>query len=145
LVCGAGGAARGVVYALKKAGAKIFIANRTYKNAARLAKKFNVEVLRENEISNFISNADFIVNASACGMKVSDVLPFKCEKLKSAAVIYDLIYNKETPFKKLAEKFKAEYFSGLGMLIRQGAYSFKIWTGKFPGLKSAEKLLAGLK
>ena len=56
-------------------------------------------------------------------------------------VFYDIIYNKETPFKKFAAKNKIKYFSGEGMLIYQGAVSFDKWTGIFPDTKKTLPLI----
>jgi shikimate dehydrogenase len=74
-------------------------------------------------------------------MKKTDVLPFKADKIKSSLIIYDLIYNKATPFTKLAENKGLKIFTGVGMLIWQGACGFKIWTGKYPEIEVAERLL----
>jgi len=143
-VYGAGGAAKAVIYALKINGAKkITAANRTREKAAELAKKFKISAANEKQIPNALLEADIIVNASSCGMDKKDVLPFKAQKPKKTAVVYDLIYNKNTPFKKFAKVFGLKYFSAEGMLIRQGAEAFKIWTGKQPDIETAQKALRG--
>jgi shikimate dehydrogenase len=142
LVIGAGGGARAIVYALKKSKAKnIYIANRTLKNAEQLAEIFKIEVVDINKVGEVLSMTDLLVNTSACGMKKADVLPFKTDKIKSSLIIYDLIYNKVTPFTKLAKNKGLKIFTGVGMLIRQGACGFKIWTGKYPDIEIAERLL----
>lgn len=141
-IYGAGGASRAVIYAVKNAEAKkIYITNRTYKKAEKLAKHFRIESVQEENAAEIMSKADLIINTSACGMKKSDVLPFKAGTLKKTAVVYDLIYNKKTPFTKLAKENRIEYYSGEGMLINQGAHAFKIWTGIYPNTKSTLKLL----
>ncbi|AKL98606.1 shikimate dehydrogenase [Endomicrobium proavitum] len=142
LIYGAGGAAKAVAYALSLSGAKnVFITNRTHKTAEKLADIFKIKAIAAANIQNALTDADLIVNASACGMKKNDVLPFNAEKIKPAAIIYDLIYNKNTPFAKLAKEKKLKYFTGDGMLVNQGAQAFKIWTGIYPNAKSALKLL----
>lgn len=142
LVFGAGGAARAVVYALKNSGAaKIYISNRTFENAKKIAKFFKVTALPVSEISKVLQDSDLLINASACGMKKRDALPFKTGILNKNIIIYDLIYNKLTPFAKLAKENSLKYFTGEGMLINQGAYGFKIWTGIYPDTKKALKLL----
>jgi shikimate dehydrogenase len=142
LVIGAGGGARAIVYALKESKAKnIYIANRTLKNAEELAEIFKIKAVDINKIGEVLSSVDLLVNTSACGMKKIDILPFKVDKIKSSLIIYDLIYNKLTPFTKLAGNKRLKIFTGVGMLIRQGACGFKIWTGKYPDIKIAERLL----
>jgi shikimate dehydrogenase len=141
LVIGAGGGARAIVYALKESKAKnIYIANRTLKNAEQLAKMFKIKAVDINKVEEMLPDVDMLVNTSACGMKKTDVLPFKVFKVKNDLIVYDLIYNNVTPFKKLAEDKGLKIFMGVGMLIRQGACGFKIWTGKYPDIEIAEQL-----
>jgi len=138
-VFGAGGAARAVLHAVK--GAKeAYVANIIPGTAEKLAKEFKVKAAALAQAPEIIKKADLIINASACGMSKSDSLPFKAGCVNKNAVIYDLIYNKVTPFVKLAQKKRVKFFTGEGMLIRQGADSFKIWTGIYPDVKSALKL-----
>ncbi|MDR1941054.1 MAG: shikimate dehydrogenase [Endomicrobium sp.] len=141
-VYGAGGAAKAVIYALKKAGAKkISAANRTFAKAQSIARRFKVGAVKNAEIAEAISQADLIVNASSCGMNKTDALPFKPSSVKKDAIVYDLIYNKQTPFKIFAKRYNLKFFSGEGMLARQGAQAFKIWTGIYPDTKKASRLL----
>jgi len=149
LLYGAGGAARAIAYALttgcgKNRSKKIFVADIMHEAAIELSKTFKLTVIDDNKIHGILHNIDLIVNASACGMEKSHVLPFTVEKINAKAVVYDLIYNKVTPFGKLAKAKKLKYFTGEGMLVRQGAHSFKIWTGINPDAKSALKLLKNL-
>jgi len=142
---GAGGAAKAAAYALKKDGAeKIYIANRTFKKAQKLADIFGLTAVKKENTAEIASAAHIIVNASSCGMNKSDVLPFSAKPKNKKAVVYDLIYNKNTPFKAFAKKFNLKYFSGEGMLVRQGAAAFKIWTGIYPDVEKAGKLLKSL-
>ncbi|MDR1721396.1 MAG: shikimate dehydrogenase [Endomicrobium sp.] len=142
LVVGAGGAARAVMYALKNSGAEnIYITNRTFENAQRLAKIFKAKALDIGKSEKFLQEIDLLVNASSCGLKKTDVLPFNAVKVKSDLIIYDLVCSKATPFARLAEDRKLKIFTGEGMLIRQGASAFEIWTGKYPDIKAAEKFL----
>jgi len=142
LVIGAGGAARAVLYALKNSGAEnIYIASRTLKNAQRLARAFGAEVLDINKVQDLLAGIDLLVNASSCGLKKTDVLPFGVAEVKSSLVVYDLICSRTTPFARFGEDKKLKVFTGEGMLIRQGACAFEIWTGKYPDVKAAEELL----
>ena len=138
LVVGAGGAAKAILYALTKLRVKkIFLTSRTFDKAKLVAKKYKkISVIDINKISaNFLENIDCLVNCSTCGMRKEDKLPFSIKDFNKKIVFYDIIYNKETPFKKFAAKNKIKYFSGEGMLIYQGAVSFEKWTNVFPDTK----------
>jgi shikimate dehydrogenase len=142
LVIGAGGGARAIIYALKNSEVgSIYIANRTLKNAQQLASIFGLKVFDISEVEELLPEIDLLINTSSCGLKESDVLPFNVVKVKSSLIIYDLIFNKMTPFVKLAKRKKLKIFTGDGMLVRQGACGFKIWTGKYPDIEFAEAVL----
>jgi shikimate dehydrogenase len=142
LVVGTGGAARAVVYALKNNKVKnIYIINRTLAKAEDLAKTFRVKSIGMHNVSQVLPQIDLLVNCSSCGMKQDDVLPFAADIVKEGLIVYDLIYNKETPFVKFAKSKNLKILTGEGMLIQQGAVAFEIWTGKYPNMKIAEKLL----
>jgi shikimate dehydrogenase len=136
LLLGAGGAARGVAYALAKEGADlIYIANRTHGRAVELAaiiSKFTDSVgISLDEIDSVMTEVDFIVNTTSAGMypKV-DVLPMPMDSIGSRHLVSDLIYNPRiTRFLKMAEARGARIHGGLGMFIYQGAFAFEYWTG----------------
>lgn len=143
LIFGAGGAARGlaVQIALEKP-ATILIANRTLSRAESLVKYLKEKIgfdasvlpLKNETIRDYIKNSHIIINATSIGMKEKDPPLFSCELLSSRNLVCDIVYNPlKTPLLKKAEQMGARVLDGLGMLIYQGALSFKIWTGKeFP-------------
>ena len=144
LVIGAGGAAKAILYALTKLKVKkIYLTTRTFEKAKLVAKKYqNISVTDINKISeNFLQDMDCLINCSTCGMKKGDKLPFAIKDFNKNMIFYDIIYNKETPFKKFAAKNKIKYFSGEGMLIYQAAVSFYRWTNIFPDTKETFKIL----
>ena len=144
LVIGAGGAAKAILYALTKLKAKkVYLTSRTFAKAKLVAKKHKkVSVIDINKFSaDFLNDIDCLVNCSTFGMKKDDKLPFIVKEFNKKIVFYDIIYNKETPFKKFAAKNKIKYFSGEGMLIYQGAVSFEKWTNIFPDTKNTLNLI----
>ena len=145
-VLGAGGACKAVLYSLNKIGVKkIFLCSRTYEKVKKLSKLYKniIPVKIENIGDDFFCNIDGFVNTSTCGMKQTDKIPFNIVNYNKNIVFYDLIYNKKTPFKVFALKNKLKYFSGEGMLIRQGAAAFKLWTFKTPNIDSVQKFFRG--
>ncbi len=144
LVIGAGGAAKAILYALTKLKVKkLYLTSRTFDKAKFISKQYkNIFVIDINKISaSFLKDIDCLVNCSTCGMKKRDKLPFAIKEFNKDIIFYDIIYNKETPFKKFAAKNKIKYFSGEEMLIYQGAVSFDKWTGIFPDTKKTLSLV----
>ena len=128
LVLGAGGTARAVVYALKRAGAEVYIWNRTPSKAQKLAQTFGVEAVKDlTDIGDF----EIVVNTTSVGLKEDDPPLFDYEKIQPHQVVYDVIYR-QTPLVKTALRKGAKAQNGLKMLLYQGVESFKIWTGKEP-------------
>ncbi|MNI03778.1 Shikimate dehydrogenase [compost metagenome] len=136
LMLGAGGAARGVAYALAKDGVeRIYIANRTKSRAIELAAsicKFTDAVgMSLEEIEHVAADVDLIVNTTSAGMHPHiHALPMPAEYIRPKHLVSDLIYNPRiTRFLKEAEAVGARIHGGLGMFIYQGAYAFEYWTG----------------
>lgn len=137
LLLGAGGAARGIVYALAKEGVdSIVIANRTEKRARDLAKDMSVYVKTEgigqDAIKDVMDGTQLVINTTAAGMHPNvDELPMDPSLLRPGLLVSDLVYNPRiTAFLKRAEEAGAQIHGGLGMFIYQGAYAFEYWTGR---------------
>ncbi|MFH0792714.1 MAG: shikimate dehydrogenase [bacterium] len=153
LLIGAGGAARAVGYALASGGAaKVTIVNRTAQRAYNLAvflrsvarKNLTVQIVEPGEASlaEEIAQADLVVNATSLGLKVSDPVPISLRGLRPKTLVFDTIYNpSQTRLLKAARAKGCKTCNGLGMLARQGAASFKIWTGRDPDLSLMMKTL----
>lgn len=136
LLLGAGGAARGVAYALAKEGAGcIYIANRTKERALELAGTIsaytNAIGLGMDELEQVVDQVQFVLNTTSAGMHPHvDELPLPISLLRSHHLVSDLIYNPRiTRFLREAEALGARIHGGLGMFIYQGAFAFEYWTG----------------
>lgn len=135
LILGAGGAAKGVLLPLLKAGLEITLYNRTAEKAVSLAEKFakfgkiQTACMEDLEQQSF----DLIINATSLGLQGKYVeLP---QSLMASARIYDMQYavDMKTPFINYAKSCgAAEYQDGLGMLVGQAAFAFELWEGAFP-------------
>ena len=143
LVLGAGGAARGVSFALAFAHAsKIFIHNRTRERTTGLAYYLS-EAFPQMAIAPFFDFAelknekvDLVVNATSCGMKGNEAPPMDLHVFNSKVSVYDLVYSpNETLFLKEAKKLGLPLANGLGMLVNQGALAFELWTGQKEGVR----------
>lgn len=136
LLLGAGGAARGVAYALAKEGAgRIYIANRTKERALELADTISSYTeaigLGMDELGHVVDEVEFVLNTTSAGMHPHvDELPLPLELLRSHHLVSDLIYNPRiTRFLREAEARGGRIHGGLGMFIYQGAFAFEYWTG----------------
>jgi shikimate dehydrogenase len=135
VVLGAGGAARAVVRAsgdLKAA--QVTVVARDIERAERLVSlASDVAVEGWDRASAAAMGADVIVNATPVGAKGDDPLPD--HRWRPEQVALDLLYLPPiTPFMERARAAGAESWGGLGMLVRQAAASFRIWTGQDPPL-----------
>lgn len=136
---GAGGAARGIAFALAEEADEICIVNRTLQSAANLAdlihQRFNSRVfayaLSPLTIKATVAEADLLINASSVGMKPNESqTPVPRRWLKKELAVMDIVYNPvETKLARDAKAMGAKVVSGVEMLIYQGAASFEIWTG----------------
>jgi shikimate dehydrogenase len=130
LVLGAGGAGRAAAWALKGAGAaEVSVWNRTPERAARLAADLGLRHATR------AGRADLIVNATSVGLEPID----EADAVEAAGLagaepperFVDLVYGVEpTPLCAWAARAGAHVVDGLEVLVRQGARSFAIWTGR---------------
>ncbi|MFA5105052.1 MAG: shikimate dehydrogenase [Candidatus Margulisiibacteriota bacterium] len=147
LLLGAGGAAKAVAVALcKEEISEIAIKDIDTPKASAMAEslkkhfKNRVFVLSDdNALKQFMVNCDCIVNATPIGMYPKiDASPIKEDApLREGQIVFDLVYNPaETKFAKMAAEKGAKAFTGLGMLVRQGAAAFELFTEKVPPVKT---------
>ncbi len=137
VVIGAGGAARGILWAMAQENpAAIKLANRTESKAYELAAAFSPDLrissIPWSELRETCSSADVVINTTSVGMSPNvDALPIDPSWLKRGSVASDLIYNPlKTAFLRQAEQLGCRIHGGLGMFIYQGAYAFEYWTSQ---------------
>ena len=144
LICGAGGAASGIILPLLKENpSTLVISNRTVQKAYKLQDQFssfnNIIVANDNmDIAK--REFDLVINATSTSL-IGKSLILPRNIFASGSLAYDLMYsNKQTPFLKFAQKEGAEYLSdGTGMLVEQAAESFFLWRGIRPKTKEIIK------
>lgn len=137
-VLGAGGAARGVIYALAlEKPERISILNRTAERAEALASDLRKHGLGDitgsgmEEAAAVLASADIVINTTAAGMHPHiDDVPVNPELIREGAAVSDLIYNPlETRFLREARLRGCVVHGGLGMFVYQGAVAFEHWLG----------------
>jgi len=122
-LCGAGGAASAIAFALSAAGvSEITIANRTTHHAAQLVQRL---LLSNPEIqvrvgSTDPSGHDVVINATTVGMKESDPLPLDGGKLRENQVVAEIIMlPAETRLLSFAKSLGCKVHYGAPMLDAQ--------------------------
>ncbi len=141
-VIGAGGAARGVVYAcaIREEVDEIVVINRTLRKAEEIADELSLytgtiitsKPAKEEVFREVIPSAGLVINTTSVGMEPNiDATPVPCpEVFHEGQVVCDIVYNpRVTRFLRDAEVHGAKTIGGLAMLAFQGARSLSLWTG----------------
>ncbi|MBQ0138663.1 MAG: shikimate dehydrogenase [Kurthia sp.] len=150
LIIGAGGAARGIAFALEASGYEdITICNRTVEKATSICEELtqSAHSLSLQQASECLDQFSIIIQTTPAGLKNSNFdLPFSIKKLNSKAIVADIVYNPiMTPLLQAASEQGATVVSGLGMFVHQGALAFSYWTGQNPDIVAVkEQLLENL-
>ena len=136
VVLGAGGAARAAVVALKAAGAKAGVLNRTRTRAENLAAELGAAVVDVTALNQ----AALVVNALSVRPDLDMSL------FRDDAVLMDMTYRPlTTPFLEQGRARGLVTVDGLAMLIGQARPSFRALFGlEPPGLDIRAKVLAAL-
>jgi shikimate dehydrogenase len=129
LVLGAGGSARAAAYALRGAGAEVFVWNRGAERARRLAADLGVTAVATPRA------AEVLVNCTSVGLhdpaETFKEIPVNADDLGEYACVVDLVYRDGgTELLRQAERRGSRCVDGLEILVRQGARSFQIWAGR---------------
>ena len=144
VVVGAGGAARAVVFGLLWSGTEqILVLNRTPERANDLvadlsqrpgaAAKLRALPLTPETLVESARTASLLVQATTVGMwpQVDDSVWPGGVPIPPHLTVSDLVYNPlETRLLRLARQSGARAIDGLGMLVRQGALAFDMWTNQ---------------
>ena len=136
MVLGAGGAARGIVYALAQEEPKnIVIVNRSEDKALQMVEEWksivNITALAMDQVQSLMPAMDVVINTTSIGMHphVSQSV-IDPEIIPAGIIVSDLIYNPlTTELLKKSQERGCIIHGGLGMFVNQGAYALEYWTG----------------
>ena len=150
-ILGAGGSARAVAYGLASAGGRVHVFGRRPDQARQLAAEIGPHLtdgqirghpwssLKEMSQRDASSQAiNLIVNSTPLGMTPNvDASPWpEGLSFPGNSFVYDLIYSPaETRLMRQARAAGCRTANGLGMLVRQGAQAFQLWTGLEPDIR----------
>jgi shikimate dehydrogenase len=143
LVIGAGGAARGIVFALKRAGfAHVTVTNRTFRRAEELANATGSSAMTLKAAELALGQFNILIQTTSVGLAKDEGLPLSLEGAAAGSLAADIIYNPlQTPFLKAAKEKDCKILNGVGMFVYQGAIAFEKWTGVSP---DTEKMIETL-
>ena len=146
LILGAGGAARGIIPSIiEKKPAKLKVANRTESKALLLREDLKEKVYQKEKNTIFEAgdlsddfllddSYDLVINSTSISTQAGESIGLPKALFEGTKLAYDLFYSaKKTAFMQDALAAGAEKVSdGWGMLVEQGAESFRLWTNLIP-------------
>ncbi len=146
LILGAGGAARGIIPSIiENNPSKLKIANRTENKARRLKEDLEGKVDLKGKSLIFEAGGladdflladsyDLVINSTSISTQAGESIGLPKALFTGTKLAYDLFYSaKKTAFMQDALAAGAEKVSdGWGMLVEQGAESFRLWTNLIP-------------
>jgi len=140
VVVGAGGAAAAILHAALDAGAgSVTVANRTFERGVKLCEtaaetagiSVPVRAISLKDLESWQDEVNLVVNATSLGWRPDDPVPVPAGFLREGMSVLDTCYNPGgTPLLEESRRCGLPCTDGLGMLVYQGAASFKIWTGR---------------
>lgn len=133
-ILGNGGAAKAIAYALLEKNVELTIVSRKESKGKDLAEKLS-EFFKENppKVVTFEAfqskEPHIILNTTPVGMHPNtEETPLPNAQFRKEQFVYDIIYTpKETRLLKEAKLAGTQTLNGEGMLIHQGAASFRLW------------------
>jgi len=127
LILGAGGTAKAIATILEEKNIDVTVLNRS-KNRLDYFRKNNIKAYSwdDFEIASFV----LIINTTSAGLS-DDVLPLDknllTKLMQKSKFAFDVIYNKQTPFLKLASQNSLTCKDGADMLLFQGVLAFNLF------------------
>lgn len=134
VILGAGGAARGIAFALAEEGMRLEIRNRTPAKAKKLAEDLADLAAEVSwgglEEGAWLKEVDLVVQTTSVGLH-HEAYPLSLRGIAKETLVVDIIFNPwETFFLKEAKELGCRTLNGLDMLLYQGALAWEFWFGK---------------
>jgi shikimate dehydrogenase len=147
LVIGAGGAARAVVYGLKREGALVTLSNRSTERGEALAGTFQCDFIPLADLSRSAGKQFFniVVQCTPVGLMGKEAVSIVPESFfQPGQVVMDTVYRPLwTPFLLAARKIGCTVVNGLEMLLYQGVAQLEWWLGKQIPEKEGVQVMKG--
>lgn len=139
VILGAGGAARGIVAALRhKKPQRLTLVNRTQRKAEEIISGLsltNASATGWQSLTTALAEATLLVNCTSLGMTGNPPLTLDLAPLPSSAAVCDIVYRPlVTPLLAAAGQRGNPAAEGLSMLLHQGRLGFRHWFGTDPAV-----------
>lgn len=147
VLIGAGGAARAIAFNVHRAGAQLTVLNRAEEIdlARSLGEAIGCPWGDFSQLNQSVSESDIVIHTTPVGMANS---PFagKClvpaGLLREGMTVMDIVTSpRKTPLLEEAEKRGCQVVYGDRMLLWQGVYKFKLYTGVEPPVEVMERAM----
>ncbi len=135
VVLGAGGAGKAAVYALRKAGAKVYWANRTLSKVMAAADAYGALPLPLTAVAACVADSRLVVNTLPAPAEC-----LKGVKLQSKHVVLEADYATR-PLYGEALAAGAKYIGGLWWLLYQAIPAYALFTGEQPDMAAMKQYL----
>ncbi len=140
VLLGAGGAARGIAYALARSGTReMVVLNRSLARARSIARDLSKGFprlalahgdLTPLKIKEKLVGADLVVQCTSLGLH-GEWTDFPVEAVEKSTCFADIVYRRgATGLVRALKKRGVPAIDGLPMLAHQAARSFALWTGR---------------
>ncbi len=154
MILGCGGTGRALALTCAQAGASaLLLANRTFSRAESVAlavrdafPAVTVQSLDADRSAWALASreCDLIVHTTSQGLRVGESSLLPASAFRPGQWLFDAVYTaRHTPVMMAALERGARTVNGLGMLLHQGAESFRIWTGREPDIEAMRAVLVG--
>ena len=147
---GAGGAARAIAHSVHRAGAKLTILNRAEEIdlAKSLAQDLGCPWGDLSQVESSVSQAEIVIQTTPVGMANSPLAGKSLvppELLRQDMTVMDIVTNpRTTKLLQDAENRGCQVVYGERMLLWQGVYKFKLYTGIEPPVEVMEQAIRRL-
>jgi shikimate dehydrogenase len=147
VLIGAGGAARAIAFALHQAGGKLTVLNRAeeIEMAASLGRELGCPWGDFSGIETSVNEADILIQTTPVGMANTplagkSIVPR--ELLRPHLTVMDIVTNpRNTQLLQDAESRGSQLVYGERMLLWQGVYKFRLYTGVEPPVEVMEQAM----
>lgn len=147
VLIGAGGAARAIAFSVQRAGGKMTVLNRVEEiaMAESLGKDLGCPWGDFSILESNVSAADILIQTTPVGMANTPLAGkslVRPELLRADMTVMDIVTNpRQTQLLQDAERRGCQVVYGDRMLLWQGVYKFKLYTGVEPPVRVMEQAM----